>query len=138
MSRAACRRWRTREGLVELQDTGGGEEAAARRKPTLWKKEAGGRGGENEGGASVRSEIAMENLQQLPQLEALCERLYNAQDHGERTHAESVLLVFSSSSEYAPQCKAILDNSTSPYAQLVSGSSNSFRSVGRSRLVSLS
>ena len=65
----------------------------------------------------------MDSLEQLPQLEALCERLYNAQDHAERTHAESVLLVFSSSSEYAPQCKAILDNSSSPYAQLLASSS---------------
>lgn len=65
----------------------------------------------------------MESLEQLPQLEQLCERLYNAQDHAERKHAETVLAVFSSSSEYAPQCKAILDNSSSPYAQLLASSS---------------
>jgi len=65
----------------------------------------------------------MDSIEQLPQLEALCERLYNAQDPSERKHAENVLLVFSSSSEYAPQCKAILDNSSSPYAQMLASSS---------------
>jgi exportin-7 len=65
----------------------------------------------------------MDSLSQLPQLEALCERLYNAQDPTERKHAESVLVVFSSSQEYATQCKAILDSSSSPYAQLLASSS---------------
>ena len=74
----------------------------------------------------------MESLEQLPQLEQLCERLYNAQDHAERKHAETVLAVFSSSSEYAPQCKAILDNSSSPYAQLVSRMSFPFLGSVRS------
>ena len=45
------------------------------------------------------------------------------QDPAERSQAESVLRVFSTSAEYAPQCKAILDNSNSPYAQYLASSS---------------
>lgn len=62
----------------------------------------------------------MENLQQL---EILCERLYNAQNAAERQQAEATLRVFGVSTEYIPQCKAILDSSNSPYAQLMASSS---------------
>mmetsp|Transcript_8801 Transcript_8801/g.18815 ORF Transcript_8801/g.18815 Transcript_8801/m.18815 type:complete len:1064 (-) Transcript_8801:979-4170(-) len=59
----------------------------------------------------------MEILQQLPQLEALCERLYNAQSQQERAQVEQMLGVFSQSVDYIAHLKAILDNSSSPYAQ---------------------
>uniref|UniRef100_A0A7S1SV05 Exportin-7/Ran-binding protein 17 TPR repeats domain-containing protein n=1 Tax=Tetraselmis chuii TaxID=63592 RepID=A0A7S1SV05_9CHLO len=65
----------------------------------------------------------MENFQSLQQLEALCERLYNAQTAVERSQAEGALRVFGASTEYIPQCKAILDSSASPYAQLMASSS---------------
>ncbi|CAK0751589.1 hypothetical protein CVIRNUC_002079 [Coccomyxa viridis] len=62
-------------------------------------------------------------LAQLPQLESLCERLYNSQDAAERAHAEQVLRVFGQSTDYITACKTILDNSQSPYAQLLASSS---------------
>eukprot|EP00891_Asterochloris_glomerata_P007395 jgi/Astpho2/7395/fgenesh1_pm.00114_%23_12_t len=60
---------------------------------------------------------------QLPHIEALCERLYNSQSLQERTQAEQFLRVFGLSTEYVSHCKAILDNSQSPYAQLLASSS---------------
>lgn len=65
-------------------------------------------------------EMAMESLAQL---EALCERLYNSQDHAERSRVEQTLVVFSTNVEYISQCQYILDNSSSPYAQLLASSS---------------
>lgn len=63
------------------------------------------------------------DLQHLPQLEALCERLYNAENPQERSLAEQHLRQFGQSTEYISHCKAILDNSRSPYAQLLASSS---------------
>ncbi|EFJ44129.1 hypothetical protein VOLCADRAFT_65225 [Volvox carteri f. nagariensis] len=63
------------------------------------------------------------DLQQLPQLESLCERLYTAQSQAERTQIEQMLGVFGQSTEHVPALKAILDNSRSPYAQLLASSS---------------
>ncbi|KAL4534670.1 hypothetical protein Ndes2526A_g05549 [Nannochloris sp. 'desiccata'] len=60
---------------------------------------------------------------QMPQLEAMCEQLYNSQNPAERSRAEEVLKVFGMSPEYVTHCKTILDNSTSPYAQLLASSS---------------
>ncbi|KDD73242.1 hypothetical protein H632_c2390p0, partial [Helicosporidium sp. ATCC 50920] len=61
--------------------------------------------------------------QQLPQLESLCAQLYNSQNPQERALAEQSLKVFGESTEYIPHCKSILDNSSSPYAQLLATSS---------------
>ncbi|KAG2485018.1 hypothetical protein HYH03_016221 [Edaphochlamys debaryana] len=63
------------------------------------------------------------DLAQLPQLEALCERLYTAQSQAERVQVEQMLGVFGQSTEHVPALKAILDNSRSPYAQLLASSS---------------
>ncbi|GFR52397.1 hypothetical protein Agub_g14907, partial [Astrephomene gubernaculifera] len=63
------------------------------------------------------------DLQQLPQLESLCERLYTAQSQAERVQVEQMLGVFGQSTEHVPALKAILDNSRSPYAQLLASSS---------------
>ncbi|KAL4457497.1 hypothetical protein ABPG75_012362 [Micractinium tetrahymenae] len=60
---------------------------------------------------------------QLADLEGLCERLYNSQVPQERAQAEQMLRVFSTSTEYVAHCKAILDSSSSPYAQLLASSS---------------
>ncbi|KAF8061166.1 XPO7 [Scenedesmus sp. PABB004] len=65
----------------------------------------------------------MDILAQLPQVEAMCERLYTAQTPQERTQAEQALRPFGQSTEYITHCKAILDNSRSPYAQLLASSS---------------
>lgn len=62
-------------------------------------------------------------METLGQLEALCERLFNSQDPVERAVAESTLQCFSINAEYISQCQYILDNSTSPYAQLLASSS---------------
>ena len=62
-------------------------------------------------------------MENLAQLEALCERLYNSQDPAERSHSEQALLCFSTNQEYIQQCQFILDSSSSPYAQLLASSS---------------
>lgn len=67
--------------------------------------------------------MAAEIVAQLPQLEALCERMYNSQNPEERAHAEQYLRVFGQSIEYIAHCKALLDTSQSPYAQLLATSS---------------
>jgi hypothetical protein len=62
-------------------------------------------------------------MESLAQLEILCERLYNSQDSAERSHAESTLQCFSVNAEYISQCQYILDNTSSPYAQMLASSS---------------
>ncbi|KAJ7517501.1 hypothetical protein O6H91_21G026900 [Diphasiastrum complanatum] len=62
-------------------------------------------------------------MESLSRLEVLCERLYNSQDPSERAHAETTLQCFSLNTEYISQCQLILENSTSPYAQLLASSS---------------
>mmetsp|Transcript_26690 Transcript_26690/g.50766 ORF Transcript_26690/g.50766 Transcript_26690/m.50766 type:complete len:1056 (-) Transcript_26690:229-3396(-) len=63
------------------------------------------------------------NPEQLTQLEALCERLYNSAEPNERVHAEQTLRCFWTNPEYISQCQFILDNSNHPYAQLLASSS---------------
>ncbi|KAH6554840.1 hypothetical protein KP509_1Z302800 [Ceratopteris richardii] len=62
-------------------------------------------------------------MESLAQLEVLCERLYNSQDSAERTHAESTLQCFSVNTDYITQCQYILNNTSSPYAQMLASSS---------------
>lgn len=62
-------------------------------------------------------------MESLAHLSVLCERLYTSQDPAERAHAESTLACFSVNTEYIQQCQYILDNSSSPYAQLLASSS---------------
>jgi len=59
----------------------------------------------------------------LQNLERMCERLYNASDPGERSAAEQALLCFSTNTDYISHCQQILDESQSPYAQLLASSS---------------
>ncbi|GAX79235.1 hypothetical protein CEUSTIGMA_g6675.t1 [Chlamydomonas eustigma] len=67
--------------------------------------------------------MAMDVLQySLPQLEALCERLYTAQSQQERSQVEQALGIFGTSGAYIVHLKAILDSSESPYAQHMSAS----------------
>ncbi|KAK2077922.1 hypothetical protein QBZ16_003790 [Prototheca wickerhamii] len=67
--------------------------------------------------------MATEILQQLPQLEAMCTQLYNAQNPQDRALAEQSLRAFALSTDYVPHCRTILDVSASPYAQLMAISS---------------
>lgn len=62
-------------------------------------------------------------MERLGQLELMCERLYNARDHDERSAAEQALQSFSMNADYIPECQFILDNSNSPYAQHLASSS---------------
>ncbi|MCO5579366.1 hypothetical protein L7F22_033221 [Adiantum nelumboides] len=62
-------------------------------------------------------------MESLAQLEVLCERLYNSQDSSERAHAESTLQCFSVNTDYISQCQFILNNTSSPYAQMLASSS---------------
>lgn len=63
------------------------------------------------------------NAQQLQQVESLSEKAYSSQNQAERSQAEEALKIFSSSPEYHVQCRFILDNSSSPYAQILASSS---------------
>lgn len=56
-------------------------------------------------------------MDNLAHLESLCERLYTAQNHQERQSVEQMLAVFGQSTDHIVQLKAILDTSSSPYAQ---------------------
>lgn len=60
---------------------------------------------------------------QLPQLESMCAVMYTSSSAVERSQADEALKVFSRSPEYLVHCKTILDNSTSPYAQVFAASS---------------
>ncbi|KAK8986884.1 hypothetical protein V6N11_055203 [Hibiscus sabdariffa] len=65
----------------------------------------------------------IEVMENLAQLEALCERLYNSQDSAERTHAENTLKCFSVNTDYISQCQFILENALTPYALMLASSS---------------
>ncbi|KAE8683198.1 Cysteine-rich RLK (RECEPTOR-like protein kinase) 8 [Hibiscus syriacus] len=62
-------------------------------------------------------------MENLAQLEALCERLYNSQDSAERAHAENTLKCFSVNTDYISQCQFILENALTPYALMLASSS---------------
>ncbi|WRX12257.1 hypothetical protein QQP08_004744, partial [Theobroma cacao] len=62
-------------------------------------------------------------MENLAQLEALCERLYNSQDSAERAHAENTLKCFSVNTDYISQCQYILENALTPYALMLASSS---------------
>eukprot|EP00204_Picochlorum_oklahomense_P000244 CAMPEP_0118799344 /NCGR_PEP_ID=MMETSP1161-20130426/1583_1 /TAXON_ID=249345 /ORGANISM="Picochlorum oklahomensis, Strain CCMP2329" /LENGTH=1059 /DNA_ID=CAMNT_0006727019 /DNA_START=220 /DNA_END=3399 /DNA_ORIENTATION=- len=63
------------------------------------------------------------SAQQLPQLEAMCTVLYTSQNPQERSQADQALKVFGTLPEYMAHCKTVLDNSSSPYAQVFAASS---------------
>ncbi|KAK8999110.1 hypothetical protein V6N11_070287 [Hibiscus sabdariffa] len=65
----------------------------------------------------------IEVMENLAQLEALCERLYNSQDSAERAHAENTLKCFSVNTDYISQCQYILENALTPYALMLASSS---------------
>ncbi|KAK9019725.1 hypothetical protein V6N11_054235 [Hibiscus sabdariffa] len=65
----------------------------------------------------------VEIMENLAQLEALCERLYNSQDSAERAHAENTLKCFSVNTDYISQCQYILENALTPYALMLASSS---------------
>lgn len=50
-------------------------------------------------------------LQQLSQLELLCEQLYESQEPGVRLQAEKALVGFTESQESLPQCQMVLERS---------------------------
>ncbi|XWS08203.1 hypothetical protein CRYUN_Cryun41cG0059600 [Craigia yunnanensis] len=62
-------------------------------------------------------------MENLAQLEALCERLYNSQDSAERAHAENTLKCFSVNTDYISQCQYVLENALTPYALMLASSS---------------
>uniref|UniRef100_A0A165YIR9 Importin N-terminal domain-containing protein n=1 Tax=Daucus carota subsp. sativus TaxID=79200 RepID=A0A165YIR9_DAUCS len=62
-------------------------------------------------------------MENLAQLESLCERLYKSQDSVERSHAENALRCFSVDSNYILQCQYILENASTPYALMMASSS---------------
>ncbi|XWS57087.1 hypothetical protein CRYUN_Cryun09bG0141600 [Craigia yunnanensis] len=62
-------------------------------------------------------------MENLAQLEALCERLYNSQDSEERAHAENALKCFSVNTDCISQCQYILQNALTPYALMLASSS---------------
>ncbi|GAB4851808.1 hypothetical protein Ancab_031207 [Ancistrocladus abbreviatus] len=62
-------------------------------------------------------------MENLAQLEALCERLYNSQDSAERAYAENTLKCFSVNTNYISQCEYIMENARTSYALLLASSS---------------
>ncbi|KAK9671280.1 hypothetical protein RND81_12G019100 [Saponaria officinalis] len=62
-------------------------------------------------------------MENLSQLEALCERLYQSQDSSERAYVENTLGSFSRDSNSVPQLQYILENARNPYAVLFASSS---------------
>lgn len=62
-------------------------------------------------------------MENLAQLEALCERLYNSQDSAERAYAENTLRCFGLDTNCIQQCEYVLENARSPYALLMASSS---------------
>lgn len=62
-------------------------------------------------------------MENLAQLEALCERLYKSQDSAERAYAENTLRSFSQDTNYMPQLEYILENARNQYAVLFASSS---------------
>lgn len=77
----------------------------------------------NRGGLSSTSAGQPFSAAQLPQLEQLAVTLYTSPSQAERSHADQALKPFSSSPEYMVHCMTILDNSSSPYAQVFAASS---------------
>ncbi|XP_056691120.1 uncharacterized protein [Spinacia oleracea] len=62
-------------------------------------------------------------MENLAQLEALCERLYKSQDSAERAYAENTLRCFSQDISCISQLEYILANARNPYAVLFASSS---------------
>ncbi|KAL9232683.1 hypothetical protein vseg_007764 [Gypsophila vaccaria] len=62
-------------------------------------------------------------MENITQLEALCERLYQSQDSAERAFVENTLGSFSQDSNSIPQLQYILENARNPYAVLFASSS---------------
>lgn len=62
-------------------------------------------------------------MENLAQLEALCEILYNSQDSSERAYAENTLRCFTQDTNSMPQLEYILENARNPYAVLFASSS---------------
>ena len=56
---------------------------------------------------------------ELQTFEAYCEALYNSPSADERAKAEAALVQLSTTPEYIPKCKFVLDHTQLPYAQLV-------------------
>ena len=63
------------------------------------------------------------DLNQLAQVESLCQALYAGTSTTLRTEAQKQLLQLTTTAEYIPQCQFILDNSTQAYAQVVASTS---------------
>lgn len=63
------------------------------------------------------------DMNQLQQVEILCNNLYLGTSTQLRNEAQQQLLQLQSSSDFIPQCQYILDNSQQPYAQLLASNS---------------
>ncbi|CAO2822375.1 unnamed protein product [Amaranthus hypochondriacus] len=62
-------------------------------------------------------------MENLAQLEALCEGLYNSQDSAERAYAENSLRHFSQDPEFVPHLEYVLENAKNSYAIFFASSS---------------
>lgn len=62
-------------------------------------------------------------MENLAQLEALCETLYKSQDSAERAYAENTLRCFSQDTSYISQLEFILENARNSYGVLFASSS---------------
>lgn len=62
-------------------------------------------------------------VENLAQLEALCEGLYNSQDSAERAYAENSLRHFSQDPEFVSHLEYVLENAKNSYANFFASSS---------------
>lgn len=58
-------------------------------------------------------------LQDIQQLELLCNQMYQAQDSSIRSEAEKALVAFQDSCDALPKCQQLLDRGDSSYSQLL-------------------
>lgn len=58
-------------------------------------------------------------MQDIQQLELLCNQMYQAQDSSIRSEAEKALVAFQDSCDALPKCQQLLDRGDSSYSQLL-------------------
>ena len=65
------------------------------------------------------SNVFLDILQQVRQLEILCTRLYEATDAVQRAEAEKTLVQFQNAPDTLNKCQLLLQRGDSPYSQLL-------------------
>lgn len=72
----------------------------------------------------------MQDDYKIQQIELLCKQMYESSDPNERSKAERAMLEFGSSPNCLDKCRALIERSSSPYAQLL-GAQTLVKIVGK-------